>query len=643
MSFHRSHPRQRRTCEEYKAELEEENYHLHSELQIEVDTNRQNERRINQLEQDYTRCEQEIQDLNKEIERLENASKEEIVELKSEISTLKSQLYQARNDVRDKGKYISSLEEQLVESEEQVKKLRCRIRSISSRKNSPEQGNSPDLYNSDDNMATITELANAIDGYVDNRATTRDILIDQIKRATRQIRRKENNLHQDLVREQRRRYDAEAERDNEIIRRQLAEGRITNVIGDLHQYQTNTQNQVNRMIGNMARKQARIGVLVQEKFALQLLYQRNAHHLQRSRGDIGLLEFNRDRLYERYEKWKNKTQAERQNNLNLQGQILALQNNPPNQVNMAGIPHPYFDWDDSIPDFLAQLRLDLQNRGIDPNDNAAGPPTGRDNALGHLRACMRGRTLEWFDDEITTKQNWELTNLLDNTGQANLVAVNGRTAVQIGANALNEAVGQPGNAIVKLRAVEDAWNEDWRIAGGRPTNDPVNAPNANAGNTVVVAGIRFGQAVWWLKTHFPTVEEELRDLMYGTIRKGDMTIDELYRKILRIGRRANYRPEELRRKFLDALPLLWLEKAEDIGEHLPLDELAKKLYEIELRRIARHKKDRTSDPLVSNRTSRQIYEPSPVSASQQHGISFEDMQKAIQNALAQKKLNTSLY
>ncbi|GBC11098.1 hypothetical protein GLOIN_2v1778046 [Rhizophagus irregularis DAOM 181602=DAOM 197198] len=409
MSFHRSHPRQRRTCEEHKAELEEENYHLHSELQIEVDTNRQNERQINQLERDYTRCEQEIQDLNKEIERLENASKEEIVELKSEISTLK------------------------IKSEEQIKKLRYRIRSILSRKNLPERENSPDLYNSDDNMATITELANAIDGYVDNRATTRDILIDQIKRITKQICRKENNLHQDLVRKQRRHYDAEAERDNEIIRRQLAEGRITNVIGDLHQYQTNTQNQ---------------------------------------------------------------TQAERQNNLNLQGQILALQNNPPNQVNMAGIPHPYFDWDDSIPDFLAQLRLDLQNREIDPNDNVAGPPTRRDNAIGHLRACMRGRTLEWFDDEITTKQNWKLTNLLNNTGKANLVAVNGRTAVQIGANALNEAVGQPGNAIVKLRAVEDAWNEDWRIAGGCPTNAPVNAPNANAKNTVVVAGIRFGQAVW---------------------------------------------------------------------------------------------------------------------------------------------------
>src|SRR4051794_35183553 len=149
-------------------------------------------------------------------------------------------------------------------------------------KNSSERGNSPDLYNSNDNMATITKLANAIDGYVDNRATARDILIDQIKRATRQIRQKENNLHHNLVHEQRRRYDAEAERDNEIIQRQLAEGVEQRAIADLHQYQTNAQNQVNRMIGNMTRKQARIGMLVQEKFALQLLYQQNAHHLQRS-------------------------------------------------------------------------------------------------------------------------------------------------------------------------------------------------------------------------------------------------------------------------------------------------------------------------------------------------------------------------
>src|SRR5438034_596981 len=273
-------------------------YHLRSELQTEVDSNRQNEKQIRELERECVRCEYEIQTLNGEIERLENASKEEIAELKSEISSLKKQLYQAKKDIRNNEKHISSIESQLVDSEEPVEKLRCQIRSISSRKNLPERGNSPDLYNSDDNMATIIELVNAIDGFVDNRATHIDIRSDQIKRTTRQICRKYNALQQDLVCEQRRRYDAEAECDNEIIRRQLAEGAIANIIANLHLSQTNAQNQVNRMIGNMAKKQARIGVLVQKKLGLQLLYQRNAQHLQRTRGDIGLLKYNRDKLYE---------------------------------------------------------------------------------------------------------------------------------------------------------------------------------------------------------------------------------------------------------------------------------------------------------------------------------------------------------
>src|SRR5436309_2040383 len=107
MAFQRPHSRQRRTCEEYKAELKKENYHFYSELQTEVNTNRQNERRIDQLKQDYSWCEQEIQNLNREIECLENASKEEIVELKSEVFSLKSQLYQVKKNVRDKKKVIT--------------------------------------------------------------------------------------------------------------------------------------------------------------------------------------------------------------------------------------------------------------------------------------------------------------------------------------------------------------------------------------------------------------------------------------------------------------------------------------------------------------------------------------------------------
>ena len=121
-------------------------------------------------------------------------------------------------------------------------------------------------------MATITELANAIDRYADNRVMARDILIDQIKRTTRQICQKENNLHQDLVRKQRRRYDAETERDLAITRRDLAEGAMNRVVSNLQQLRANAQSQVNRMLSNITEKRTCIGILLQKKFALQLLY-----------------------------------------------------------------------------------------------------------------------------------------------------------------------------------------------------------------------------------------------------------------------------------------------------------------------------------------------------------------------------------
>src|SRR5581483_54102 len=272
-------------------------------------------------------------------------------------------------------------------------------------------------------------LANAINGYVDNRVTGRDILIDQIKKAIKQIRWKENNLHQDLAHEQRR---AEAERDNEIIRKQNAEGVEQRAIADLHQlrtnaqqYQTNAQNQVNRMIGNIARKRTRIGVLVQEKFALQLLYQQNTHHLQRSRWDIGLLEYNRDMLYGQYEKWKNKTHDARQNILNLQGQILALQNNPPNiqQRGMVEYRPPIFygrpgedpeDWLRDMQRYIIASRINVAP--------GAGQAPGREEAFGLVVSCLAGDALNWYNTRVKGK-NWRCNNLSDNLGVADLNAV----------------------------------------------------------------------------------------------------------------------------------------------------------------------------------------------------------------------------
>ena len=183
--------------------------------------------------------------------------------------------------------------------------------------------NSLDIYNFDQNldMGTIAELADAIDRSLNDTAICRTVLINQIKRSTRSIRRKYTNLQQDLVNVRWDRDMYRQERDQALL--------------NLQQLRTNAQNQVNRMTNNIARKRMRIGELLCENFAFQLLYQRNAHHLQQCRADRGLLEYNRDRLYERYEKWKNKAHVERQNILNLNQQILALHNNPPNQINMA--------------------------------------------------------------------------------------------------------------------------------------------------------------------------------------------------------------------------------------------------------------------------------------------------------------------
>src|SRR4051812_42641584 len=191
-------------------------------------------------------------------------------------------------------------------------------------------------------------------------------------------------------------------------------------IADLHQLRTNGRNQVNRMLDRMTRKQTRIGELVQEKFALQLLYQRNAHHLQQCRGDIGLLEYNRDRLYERYGKWKNKTQVERQNILNLQAQIFALQNNF-SHIGMAGYAPKKFSGraDKDIDEFIKDYRLYLTASNI-TTANAGG----KQRALELFRSCMTGEASRWVEDKLMGKK-WRLNHVRCGNALANIGAVVG--------------------------------------------------------------------------------------------------------------------------------------------------------------------------------------------------------------------------
>ncbi|CAJ0759396.1 21086_t:CDS:1, partial [Entrophospora sp. SA101] len=164
MAFHRSRPPNRsthRSATDKELELEQINQELQEILQSEVAINKSNEKYIKDLECKYTRCEKEIQSLNKELERLENASEKEKAELRSEISSLKRSLYQAKKEIRDKVSYTDNIEKQLQESEERVQNLRHRFKDISSRRSSP------NLYNSEEediDMAHIDPFINITRG-----------------------------------------------------------------------------------------------------------------------------------------------------------------------------------------------------------------------------------------------------------------------------------------------------------------------------------------------------------------------------------------------------------------------------------------------------------------------------------------------
>ncbi|CAG8497688.1 16227_t:CDS:2 [Dentiscutata heterogama] len=155
MAFRRPQPPNQtthRSATDKELELEQINQELREILQSEVAINKSNKKYIKDLERKYTRCENEIQSLNKELERLENASEKEKAELRSEISSLKKSLYQAKKEVRDKIFYIDSIEKQLQESKERVQNLRHRFKVISSRRSSPS------LYNSKEEDVDMANL-----------------------------------------------------------------------------------------------------------------------------------------------------------------------------------------------------------------------------------------------------------------------------------------------------------------------------------------------------------------------------------------------------------------------------------------------------------------------------------------------------
>ena len=122
---------------------------------------------------------------------------------------------------------------------------------------------------------------------------------------------------------------------------------------------------------------------------------------------------------------------------------------------------------------------------------------------------------EWYRREFDNK-NCELQNVLDNSAiGANITAIRDANAGAItGAVASfpNVPLGLAGADIIPAQE----FDENWTIAGGRPTNAVPVAVNAGGGIPVILAGIRSGQRLHRIKKHFPSADKYLRMLEIGT-------------------------------------------------------------------------------------------------------------------------------
>ena len=237
---------------------------------------------------------------------------------------------------------------------------------------------------------------------------------------------------------------------------------------------------------------------------------------------------------------------------------------------------------------------------------------------------------EWYHREFDNK-NWELQNVLDNSAiGATIAHIRGANAMAItgAVNSFpNVPLGLAGADIIPARNVA----EDWTIAGGRPTNAVPVVPNAGGGIPIILAGIRSGQRLHRIKKEFPSAIKFLRMLEIGTLKQGTHeSVTSFWAKIQKYGDQLGYTPAQKKTSFISGVRHDILNNIFTIGRHKPINDILNSLEEIELRREVIG-----LPPSYLNYT----LAPSaiPNIAPQQQGISLEDMQKAIQNALAQQK------
>ncbi|CAB4445261.1 unnamed protein product [Rhizophagus irregularis] len=233
---------------------------------------------------------------------------------------------------------------------------------------------------------------------------------------------------------------------------------------------------------------------------------------------------------------------------------------------------------------------------------AGGPPESWKRAMGILRSCMSGEAAEWFDREITGK-NWELSGITSRGGAnlATFVAL----VIPEGAGGPNagtyvngskaQAYARDGaNALATIRAAfiptHDLMGGDeaWERAGARLTDRAAPA-TADAGiaannlNPIVFPGIKPGQALYWLRTQFPTILDEKKRIRFNSLYQENEPVDAFYRTVKRAGKLLKLTDDLIIEQFFRGLSADNIFEA-DRFHNLNPDDLVKHLRNFERRR-----------------------------------------------------------
>lgn len=253
----------------------------------------------------------------------------------------------------------------------------------------------------------------------------------------------------------------------------------------------------------------------------------------------------------------------------------------------------------------------IHGLGINPADGAGGPPNGEQRTLGLFRASLSGDAGKWFDETFLGK-HWELYNLYDNHGQANLAGIAGRNMGQlIASNSFRVGTDAHAYATVAGNVNTTLRNstmlpahgiiQDWAPLGGRPTDEAPRLTGAGGAVTTILPEIRIGNVVYWFLNNYTTVQRARREAKFGDLVQGDMPIDVYYKEIRDTGRLLEYPAQLIENQFFRGLNDENLLEVDRQGDK-PLGELVESLKKIEKRKaemkLGMHRRNIRSDPNV---------------------------------------------